>query len=74
MLNLPAIEYLVELLCMYSPFEVVYGVIPYMPVDFITLSIDKFIHGNTKEHLEFMLKIHKEVRKLIEKTNEEYKK
>ena len=45
-----------------------------MPVDFITLPMDKFVHGNAKEHVEFMLNIHKEVRKLIEKANKEYKK
>ena len=57
-----------------SPFEVVYGVNPYIPIDFITIPMDKLVHGNAKEHVEFMLNIHKEVRKQIEKANEEYKK
>ena len=35
----------------YSPFEAVYGVNPYMPIDFITLSMDKFVHGNVKNML-----------------------
>ena len=58
----------------YSPFEVVYGFNPYMPIDFITLSMDKFVHGNAKEYVEFMLNVHKELRKQIKKANEEYKK
>lgn len=45
-----------------------------MPVDFTTLLMDKFVHYNEKEHVEFVLKIHREVRKQIEKANEEYKK
>ena len=58
----------------YSPFEVVYGVNPYVPIDLIALPQDKFVHGGAKEQAEFMVKIHKEVRKNIEKANETYKK
>ncbi|XP_021764724.1 uncharacterized protein LOC110729300, partial [Chenopodium quinoa] len=58
----------------YSPFEVVYGVNPYVPIDLIALPQDKFVHGGAKEQAEFMLKVHKEVRKNIEKANEVYKK
>ena len=35
---------------------------------------DKFVHGGAKEQAEFMMKIHKEVGKNIEKANEIYKK
>ena len=45
-----------------------------MPIDIITLPMDKFVYGNAKEHVEFMLNIHKEVRKQIERASEEYKK
>ncbi|XP_021759479.1 uncharacterized protein LOC110724369 [Chenopodium quinoa] len=58
----------------YSPFEVVYGVNPYVPIDYISLPKDKFVHGIAKEHIEFMIDVHKEVRKNIEKANESYKK
>ncbi|XP_021766991.1 uncharacterized protein LOC110731437 [Chenopodium quinoa] len=58
----------------YSPFEVVYGSNPYVPIDLIALPRDKFVHGGAKEQAEFMVKIHKEVRKNIEKANEIYKK
>ncbi|XP_021776380.1 uncharacterized protein LOC110740208 [Chenopodium quinoa] len=58
----------------YSPFEVVYGVNPYVPIDYISLPKDKFVHGTDKEHIEFMIDVHKEVRKNIEKANESYKK
>ncbi|XP_021727697.1 uncharacterized protein LOC110694841 [Chenopodium quinoa] len=58
----------------YSPFEVVYGVNPYVPIDYISLPKDKFVHGTAKEHIEFMIDVHKEVRKNIEKANESYKK
>ncbi|XP_021767609.1 uncharacterized protein LOC110731999 [Chenopodium quinoa] len=39
-----------------------------------SLPRDKFVHGGAKEQAEFMMKIHKEVRKNIEKANEIYKK
>ena len=58
----------------YSPFEVVYGSNPYVPIDLIALPQDKFVHGGAKEQAEFMIKVHKEVRKNIEKANEAYKK
>ncbi|XP_021770479.1 uncharacterized protein LOC110734626 [Chenopodium quinoa] len=58
----------------YSPFEIVYGVNPYVPIDYIALAKDKFVHGTAKEHIEFMIDVHKEVRKNIEKANESYKK
>ena len=57
-----------------SPFEVVYDDNPYMPIDFTTLPMDKFVYDNAKEHFEIMLNIHKQIRKQIEKENEEYKK
>ncbi|XP_021737472.1 uncharacterized protein LOC110703982 [Chenopodium quinoa] len=40
----------------------------------LALPRDKFVHGGAKEQAEFMVKIHKEVRKNIEKANEIYKK
>ena len=43
-----------------------------MPIEFITLPIDKFVHA--EEQVAFMLNIHKEVRKQIQKGNDEYKK
>ena len=58
----------------YSPFEVVYGTNPYAPIDLIALPKDKFVHGDAKEQAEFMIKVHQEVRKNIEKANEAYKK
>ncbi|XP_057543293.1 uncharacterized protein LOC130821516 [Amaranthus tricolor] len=58
----------------YSPFEVVYVSNPFVSIDLIALPQDKFVHGGAKEQAEFMMKIHKEVGKNIEKANEIYKK
>ncbi|XP_021722863.1 uncharacterized protein LOC110690352 [Chenopodium quinoa] len=44
------------------------------PIDYFILPQKKFVHGDAKEQAEFMVKIHKEVRKNIEKANEIYKK
>ena len=58
----------------YCPFKVVYGSNPYVLIDLIAMPQDKFIHEGAKEQAEFIMKIHKEVRKNIEMTNEIYKK
>ena len=57
----------------YSPFEVVYGINPYVPIDYVSLPKNKLVHGIAKEHIQFMIAIHKEVRAQIEKANKHYK-
>ena len=57
----------------HSPFEVVYGVNPYVPIDLISLPKDSYVHGDARQQAEAMVKVHKEVRTNIEKANEMYK-
>ena len=58
----------------HSPFEIVYGINPYVPIDLIALPKDSYVHGDVRNQAETMVKIHKEVRGNIEKANEAYKK
>lgn len=58
----------------HSPFEVVYGVNPYVPIDLIALPKDSYVHRDAREQAESMVKLHKQIRTNIEKANESYKK
>ena len=57
----------------HSPFEVVYGVNPYMPLDLIPLPKDELVHKDTNDKLKAMMKLHQQVREKIEAVNELYK-
>ena len=46
----------------HSPFEVVYGVNPYMPLDLIPLPKDELVHKDDNEKLKAMMKLHQQVR------------
>ena len=58
----------------HPPFEIMYGVNPYVPIDLIELPKNEYIHGDAKKHAENMMKLHKLVCDRIEKVNEIYKK
>ncbi|XP_074318094.1 uncharacterized protein LOC141654880 [Silene latifolia] len=57
----------------HSPFEVVYGINPYLPLDLIPLPKDELIHKDAESKLKSMIKLHDQVRARIEKINEIYK-
>lgn len=57
----------------HSPFEVVYGVNPYMPLDLIPLPKDELVHKDANDKLKAMMKLHQQVREKIESVNEVYK-
>lgn len=57
----------------HSPFEVVYGVNPYIPLDLIPMPKEELVHTDAKSRLEGMLKLHKQVRERIETINATYK-
>lgn len=56
------------------PFEIVYEVNPYVPIDMIALPKDKYVHGDAKQQDDLMTSIHKEICQQIEKANEVSKK
>nr|KAJ0203488.1 hypothetical protein LSAT_V11C500244810 [Lactuca sativa] len=57
----------------HSPFKVVYGVNPYMPLDLIPLPKDELVHKDANDKLKAMMKLHQQVREKIEAVNELYK-
>nr|KAJ0225433.1 hypothetical protein LSAT_V11C100031580 [Lactuca sativa] len=57
----------------HSPFEVVYGVNPYMPLDLIPLPKDELVLKDANDKLKAMMKLHQQVREKIETVNELYK-
>ncbi|KAI3740084.1 hypothetical protein L2E82_30502 [Cichorium intybus] len=56
-----------------SPFEVVYGVNPYMPLDLIPLPKEELVHKDANDKLKSMMKLHEQVRDKIEAANAAYK-
>ncbi|KAK9740541.1 hypothetical protein RND81_03G043200 [Saponaria officinalis] len=54
----------------HSPFETVYGVNPYMPLDLIPLPQDEYVHKDAQSKLKSMLKLHEQVRAKIQSVNE----
>ncbi|KAI3509028.1 hypothetical protein L1887_24051 [Cichorium endivia] len=56
-----------------SPFEVVYGVNPYMPLDLIPLPKEELVHKDANDKLKSMIKLHQQVRDKIEAANAAYK-
>ncbi|XP_074318277.1 uncharacterized protein LOC141655077 [Silene latifolia] len=56
----------------HSPFEVVYGANPYLPLDLIPLPKDELVHKDAEAKLKSMVKLHEQVRKQIEAINVSY--
>ncbi|XP_074304655.1 uncharacterized protein LOC141639422 [Silene latifolia] len=56
----------------HSPFEVVYGINPYVPLDLIPLPKDELIHKDAEAKLKSMLKLHQQIREWIESINSTY--
>src|SRR6185437_11890275 len=57
----------------HSPFEVVYGVNPKLPIDLVPLPKGELFHKDAESKLKSMLKLHAQVRTRIEKVNDMYK-
>ncbi|KAI3515986.1 hypothetical protein L1887_14893 [Cichorium endivia] len=57
----------------HSPFEVVYGVNPYMPLDLIPLPKEELVHKDANDKLKSTMKLHQQVREKIEVVNVTYK-
>jgi hypothetical protein len=56
-----------------SPFQVVYGFNPRVPIDLLSLPTSKRINHDAKERADFILKLHEKTKENIEKMNETYK-
>ncbi|XP_074303669.1 uncharacterized protein LOC141638156 [Silene latifolia] len=61
------------IMVVHSPFEVVYGINPYLPLDLIPLPKDELVHKDAESKLKAMLKLHEQVRARIEAVNAAYK-
>jgi len=57
----------------HSPFEVVYGLNPYLPLELIPLPQDELVHKDAESKLKAMIKLHEQVRERIKTINEAYK-
>lgn len=57
----------------HSPFEVVYGENPKLPIDLIPIPKGELIHVDAKAKWEAMHKLHAQVRARIEKVNHKYR-
>ena len=57
----------------HSPFEIVYGVNPYVHIYLIELPKNEYIQSEAKKYADNMVKFHKLVCERIEKVNEKYK-
>ena len=57
----------------HSPFEVVYGVNPYLPLDLIAMPKEELVHKDAESKLKSMLKLHEQVQERIKAVNEAYK-
>jgi hypothetical protein len=57
----------------HSPFEVVYGLNPYLPLELIPLPQDELVHKDAESKLKAMIKLHEQVRERIKTINETYK-
>ncbi|XP_074283177.1 uncharacterized protein LOC141607723 [Silene latifolia] len=55
----------------HSPFEVVYGINPLMPLDLSSVPKEE-INYDSKKRVEKMLKLHETVKRQIEKANDKY--
>lgn len=57
----------------HSPFEVVYGVNPYLPLDLMAMPKEELVHPDAEAKLKSMMKLHEQVRERIKAVNEVYK-
>ncbi|MCI10001.1 retrotransposon protein, partial [Trifolium medium] len=57
----------------HSPFEVVYGVNPYLPLDLMAMPKEELVHPDAEAKLNSMMKLHEQVRERIKAVNEAYK-
>ncbi|CAJ2651349.1 unnamed protein product [Trifolium pratense] len=57
----------------HSPFEVVYGVNPYLPLDLIVMPKEELVHPDAEAKLKAMIKLHKQMQERIKAVNEVYK-
>ncbi|XP_074283863.1 uncharacterized protein LOC141608406 [Silene latifolia] len=57
----------------HSPFEVVYGINPYLPLDLIPSPKKELVHKDAEATLKAMMKLHEQVRDRIEAVNAAYK-
>ena len=57
----------------HSPFEVVCGINPYLPLDLVPLPKDELVHKDADAKLKSMMKLHQQVRERIEAINASYK-
>jgi hypothetical protein len=55
-----------------SPFQVVYGFNPRVPINLLPLPTNERINHDAKERDEFILKLHEKTKEDIEKMNERY--
>ena len=53
-----------------SPFQIVYGFNPRAPIDLLPLPTTDWIHLNSKERADFILKIYEIAKKILKKVNE----
>ena len=56
----------------HSPFEVVYGVNPFVPLDLIPLPKDELVHPDAESKLKAMMKLHQQVHDRIKTVNAVY--
>lgn len=56
----------------YSPFEVMYDVNPFVPLELSSVSREVYLHVDAKLKEELMMQVHQEVWRNIEKANANY--
>ena len=56
----------------FSPFEIVYGFNPLTPLDLLPLPVNEMTSLDGQKKADIVKKLHKSVRKHIEKKNEQY--
>jgi len=57
----------------YSPFEIVYGFNPLTPLDLLPMpNISMFKHKEAQAKVDYVKKLHEQVRRQIKKKNESY--
>jgi hypothetical protein len=55
------------------PFDIVYGLLPRAPIDFMPLSCSEKLNFDAKQRAELMLKMHETTKENIERMNVKYK-
>jgi hypothetical protein len=57
----------------HSPFEVVYGMNPYLPLDLVVFPKEELVHKDAEAKLKSMVKLHEQVKERIQAVNEAYR-